>query len=72
VVKIILKLIQKGLAMSIPKRFILFCRKNKQNATGACGGRKIYTRLAGNNCLRVQQNFSLPQNRVLLEILDSL
>lgn len=33
--------------MSILEEFMQFCRKNKQNAIGACEARKLYTRLAG-------------------------
>lgn len=55
--------------MSIPKRFILFCSKNKKNAYRSLW--RLYTKLAGNNYFRIQQSFSLPQGKMLTEILES-
>lgn len=42
-----LNLVLEGPEMSILKEFMQFCRKNKQNAIGACGARKLYTWFAG-------------------------
>lgn len=55
--------------MSIPKRFILFCSKNKQNAIGACEGsipNWLATTISGSN-----GTFPLTQDKMLKEIFES-